>query len=323
MAWAHQKMRSFTKQLSTVSKLQNSSVEWISADNPQFSASTWEKHWSSIGGISIANPTITSWSTQRLDIVVVGSDKSLWHRAWDFSLRDANNGWTEWETLNGSYLYSPAMVSWSANRLDIFAIDANNSMVFRAREGDHWSPEWLSLGNYFVSSPSLVSWGPGRLDVFALDRWHQMRYRASDDKWKGWQHDFSIMGTKKFRETPLAVSCGQGRLDVFAVEQGDGLVWHTSWNSSAGSESADGTEWKDWESIGQLSIKAASSQATSSNGGSPASVARPASTSRATQTLSTAASTTAKVNKSAGHRIGGKNMWTLLIATAGIASFVA
>jgi hypothetical protein len=133
------------------------SIGPISTDDLQFSASTWKKHWSSIGGISIANPAITSWSAQRLDIVVVGSDKSLWHRAWDFSLRDENNGWTEWETLNGSYLYSPAMVSRSANRLDIFAIDANSSMVFRAWEGDHWSAEWLSLGNYFVSSPSLVS----------------------------------------------------------------------------------------------------------------------------------------------------------------------
>lgn len=298
------------------------SIGPISTDDLQFSASTWKKHWSSIGGISIANPAITSWSAQRLDIVVVGSDKSLWHRAWDFSLRDENNGWTEWETLNGSYLYSPAMVSWSANRLDIFAIDANSSMVFRAWEGDHWSAEWLSLGNYFVSSPSLVSWGPGRLDVFALDKWHQMRHRASDDKWKGWQHDFSIVGTKKFRETPLAVSCAQGQLDVFAVEQGDGLVWHTSWNSSAGSESADGTEWGDWESIGRLSIKAASSQAVSSNGGAPTSVARPKSSSRTTQTLSTTASTT-KVNGSASHRIGGKSILTLLMAIAGIASFVA
>lgn len=64
----------------------------LHTDKPQFSDSTWEKHWAFIGGISIANPTVTSWSTQRLDIVVVGSDKSLWHRAWDFSLRDKNNG---------------------------------------------------------------------------------------------------------------------------------------------------------------------------------------------------------------------------------------
>ena len=88
--------------------------------------------------------------------------------------------------------------------------------------------------------------------MFALDKWHQMRHRASDDKWKGWQHDFSIVGTKKFREAPLAVWCGQGKLDVFAVEQGEGLVWHTSWDSSAGSESADGTEWGDWELNGRL-----------------------------------------------------------------------
>lgn len=144
--------------------------------------------------------------------------------------------------------------------------------------------------------------------MFALAKWHQMKHRASDDKWKGWQHDFSTIGTKKFRETPLAVSCGQGKLDVFAIEQGNGLVWHTSWNSSTGSESADGTQWADWESIGQLSIKVASSQAVSSTG--------------ATQTSSTTASAATRVNKSAGHQIGGKNVLTLLIAMAVIAIFV-
>jgi serine protease AprX len=110
----------------------------ISADKPQFSGSTWQRKWEDVSGISIANPAVTSWSKQRLDIVVVGSDRSLWHRAWDFNARDEYNGWSEnWEPLNGSYLYSPAMVSWSANRLDIFAIDLNSSMVFRAWEGDH------------------------------------------------------------------------------------------------------------------------------------------------------------------------------------------
>ena len=181
----------------------------------------------------------------------------------------------------------------------------------------------MSLGNYFISSPSLVSWGPGRLDVFALDKWHQMKHRASDDEWKGWQHDFSTIGTKKFRETPLAVSCGRGRLDVFAIEQDDGLVWHTSWNSSKGSESADGTGWGDWESIGQLSIKVASSQPVSSTGATQTPVARPTSTSRATQTLSTNPSTTTRVNKSASHRIGGQSMLTLLIAMAVNAVFAA
>lgn len=119
------------------------------------------------------------------------------------------------------------------------------------------------------------------------------------------------------------MSCGQGRLDVFAIEQGAGLVWHTSWNSSVGSESVDGTQWGDWESIGRLSIKAASSRVDSSSGGLPTSVARPTSTSRTAQTLSTTASTTNKAYNSASHRVGGKNMIMLLLAMAVIAIFAA
>lgn len=121
----------------------------------------------------------------------------------------------------------------------------------------------------------------------------------------------------------LAVSCGQGKLDVFAIEQGDGLVWHASWNSSIGSESADGTGWGDWESIGQLSIKAPSSQAVSSTGRTPTSVAHPASTTRATQTLSTTASAATRVTKSVSHRIGGRSMLKFLIVMAVISVFVA
>lgn len=134
---------------------------------------------------------MVSWSSERFDLVVIGSDNAIWHKAWDYASKGRNAGWTEWETLNGSFLHDPAIVSWSANRLDLFVTDSNSSTLFRAWESDRWSPEWLGLGNYFISSPSLVSWGPGRLDVFALDKWQNMRHRAYDtDKWNGWQEDF-------------------------------------------------------------------------------------------------------------------------------------
>jgi hypothetical protein len=40
--------------------------------------------------------------------------------------------------------------------------------------------------------------------------------------------------------TPTGYRVGKGRVDVFAVEVDQGPVWHKSWNSSIGSESADG-----------------------------------------------------------------------------------
>jgi hypothetical protein len=246
----------------------------------------------------------------------------MWHRSWDSSLRVVDNGWTAWETLNGSFLYSPAMVSWSADRLDILAIDSNNSMVFRVWEDDHWSPEWLSLEDSFISSPSLTIWGPGRLDVFALDKGHHMRHRAWDDIWKGWQHDFSTVGTKEFWATPLAVSCTKGRLDVFAVDLDQGLVWHNSWNSSTGNESADGTEWGDWQSIGRLSIKTPS-QAPSSPDAPETSAGAYTTTTRPVipTTTPARASATSKAGGLACHRSGQKK--TMLAAMAMFALLMA
>jgi hypothetical protein len=143
-----------------------------------------------------------------------------------------------------------------------------------------------------------------------------MRHRASDDKLEGWQHNFSMIGTKQFRESPLAVSCGQGHLDVFAIEQGDSLVWHTSWNSSTGSESADGTEWRDWQSIGRLSIEAVSSQAAPSMPPHTSPAGHP-STGHTTRTIvSTTVSTTTRASRSGSHRTRSQSMLTLPVAMA-------
>jgi hypothetical protein len=273
-----------------------------SANNCKYSDSTSDKQWEDLAGISTTNPAVTSWSTERLDIVIVGTDNAMWHQSWDSSVRDVNNGWTGWETLNGSFLYSPAMVSWSANRLDMIAIDSNSSMIFRAWQGDDRSAEWSSLGDCFITSPSLTTWGLGRLDVFALDKWHRMRHRAWDDKWEGWQHDFNTVRTREFWEAPLAVSCEKGRVDVFVIDADQGLVWHNSWNASTGRESSDGTEWGDWQSIGRLSIKTASNEDPFSPEATKTSAGAYTTASHATRPV---IPTTASAKPSATSRAGG------------------
>jgi len=77
-------------------------------------------------------PKAVSWSVNRLDIFVVGTDSALWHKWWDGS------SWGGWESLggilesplNGSRLTYGALdaAAWAANRLDIFVAGTDSAL---------------------------------------------------------------------------------------------------------------------------------------------------------------------------------------------------
>jgi hypothetical protein len=51
--------------------------------------------WEDLGGIITAGPAVASWSANRLDTFVKGSDNHMWHKWWDGS------AWSGWEDLAG------------------------------------------------------------------------------------------------------------------------------------------------------------------------------------------------------------------------------
>jgi hypothetical protein len=61
-----------------------------------------------------ASPTITSWGSNRLDILVRGADDFLWHRYF-------NGSWGNWTILGGKLRASPAAVARSTTRIDVVA----------------------------------------------------------------------------------------------------------------------------------------------------------------------------------------------------------
>ena len=62
----------------------------------------------------------------------------MYHKAWDGSrwLPSA----TDWEALGGGFNSTPAVVSWGANRLDIFGLGSDNQMYHKAWDGSRWLP---------------------------------------------------------------------------------------------------------------------------------------------------------------------------------------
>src|SRR5207245_478165 len=71
------------------------------------------------------------------------------------------------ESVGGYATSGPAVTSWGANRLDVFARGWDNALYHKWWNGSAWSG-WESLGGALASAPAAVSWGSDRLDVFAL-----------------------------------------------------------------------------------------------------------------------------------------------------------
>ncbi|KAE8407362.1 hypothetical protein BDV37DRAFT_279895 [Aspergillus pseudonomiae] len=179
--------------------------------------------------------TAVSWGKDHLVVFVVGADTACWCRVWD-GVR-----WENWETLGGKSLSSVTAVSRGRGRIDLFGIGVSNACYHKWWEGT-WGPsetEWQELGGVFTSPIHAVSWGPNRLDLFGrgqdnicLHKW----WDGARDGWFGWEllHGVLLGGP------PTAVSLNG--LDVFATGT-DNACYHGWW---------DGSEWKAWESLGNI-----------------------------------------------------------------------
>jgi hypothetical protein len=190
--------------------------------------------WSSLGGVLTSKPAVASWSSNRLDAFVRGSDGQLWHRWWNGVM------WSGWEPLGGQLLpgTGPAVASWGAGRLDVFVTGTDRQLWHLWWNGSGWSA-WQPVGGVLTSGPAAVSTGPGHLDVVVTGTDHAVWHTAYlGGPWGPWE---PLAG--QTNADPTITSPGGGRLDVF-VQGTDGQLWHT-FNGSYGSNS-----WSGWESLG-------------------------------------------------------------------------
>jgi hypothetical protein len=101
---------------------------------PELLTSAWEP----LGGQIIDSVSAVSWSENRLDLFVRGTDNAVYHKAWD----GAN--WypslTDWEPLGGQIIGSVSAVSWSENRLDLFVRGTDNAVYHKTWDGANWYP---------------------------------------------------------------------------------------------------------------------------------------------------------------------------------------
>ena len=83
-----------------------------------------------------------------------------------------------WESLGGDLTSGPAVCSWAAGRLDVFARAADNSLQHWWWDGSSWGSD--NLGGSLTSDPAAVSWAAGRLDVFARGTGNSLEHKWWD-----------------------------------------------------------------------------------------------------------------------------------------------
>src|SRR5262245_37329972 len=127
--------------------------------------------------MEIPSVALNSWALGRLDVVGIfqggGSSGQVFHKAWNGSSWDPSEP-DLWDRLGGFLDRPLAIVSWAANRLDIFGLSnnlANPSMLHKAWDGQEWLPshaDWERLGGTFAQPPTVASWAHDRLDIFGV-----------------------------------------------------------------------------------------------------------------------------------------------------------
>ncbi|KAL9134242.1 MAG: hypothetical protein Q9175_004569 [Cornicularia normoerica] len=104
--------------------------------------SQWSK-WENLGTPSddiefTGTVAATSWSTNRIDIVALGTDGAYYYKYWDGSQWQPSE--TGFISKDGSFSSSPAVVSWGENRLDIYGVGSDSMLKHLTWYGSGWYP---------------------------------------------------------------------------------------------------------------------------------------------------------------------------------------
>ncbi len=159
-----------------------------------------------------------------------------------------NGSRSGWQPLpgGGRYLGTPATVTDSAGRLEVFARTANNTIVryYQSAPGaDSWDGPELLGAERFTSDPSAVNWPGHGLMVFARRTGGLMGIDSQagtgvTSSWSGW-HSFGTIAVGQ----PVAVANhGDGHPEVFAVASDGGSLIHAY---------DQGRGWKGWSPLAQ------------------------------------------------------------------------
>ncbi len=184
------------------------------------------------GGRPIPAGPVVSWSANRIDAFVTGTDRALYHKWWNGSAWGPST--TDYEYMGGICMTEPEVASWGPNRLDAFVIGTDRALYHKWWNGSAWGPsvtDYEYMGGVCLSPPRVATWGPDRLDVFVLGSDSALYHKWFDGSgWGPSVTDYEYMGGVCMGE-PEVVSWGPNRLDVFVLGT-DNAVYHKWFDGS-------------------------------------------------------------------------------------------
>lgn len=118
----------------------------------------------------------------RIDLFWRDAEDALWTRTWR-----AGRGWSADEPLGGTLASAPAVVTWSPDELEVFAILPDGALWDRYWDGERWH-DWESLGGSLTGTPAASTWGADRIDVWAPGQDGRLWHRWWDGtRWVDWE----------------------------------------------------------------------------------------------------------------------------------------
>src|SRR6516165_10826125 len=213
-------------------------VTWNSLTGNQSSGNFFPQN---LGGVFTSPPAVTATGNDRIDVFGLGTDYSVYHKTWTRGRSGADQWTPDWENLGGNFTCVPVVTSSAVDRIDLFGLGVDQTMLHRVWNGSTWS-QWDELGGAFTSPPVVLAGAAsGTFDIFGRG----LDFLVYHTTWKpGTAAHWEALGGGLLGE-PIAMSVPaavRARENMFVFVTGlDGAIWYTIF---------DGIQWKPWSSLG-------------------------------------------------------------------------
>lgn len=200
-------------------------AKWDTGDIQQISY--YNSTWSNAANLGKPNsstptsgPTITSWASNRLDVVVRGADNAAWHRAKN------TDTWSGWGSIGGVFTSALDCTSWAANRLDCFGRGQDNLLWQKSWNGSWIDWQIVSTGGTVTSGPGVSHRASGKLDLFATGNDGALWFRNfTSPTWYGWDNLGQNNGWGSWSAAPWTLNNPESRACLYNLKLGDDGAW--------------------------------------------------------------------------------------------------
>ena len=218
---------------------------WHAVSDPNGTTSAWEDLGGTLGGEPGA-----SWnaSNTQLDVYVVSTDTTIWHRSYTAS----NGQWNPWQLMDGGgHAHQGSTMNVTTSRepgndyqfLLIEGSDGGGWIEGLYNDGKNLIFPWQSLGGHILGAPSgNYNSSNTELDIYAIGSDHQIYEDTSTNSWTG----FRLIGGgghSGTAENEMVTMTRQSNNNIDLLIRGtDGAAWHgattnpltTSWTPMYG-----------------------------------------------------------------------------------------